>query len=112
MGERRKFERYHEKNRAVINYYTRAGSLFHGDFFASIHDLSMGGARLVTPEYFPIDTNLIVSLDLSLVDKFAQMWAKVRWIEKRQTMAVYDMGLEFVQSSDPVEELTRRFRPS
>jgi len=40
------------------------------------------------------------------------MWAKVRWIEKRQTMAVYDMGLEFVQSSDPVEELARRFLPS
>ena len=110
MGERRESKRYLEKTRAVINYYTRAGSLYRSDYFASTHDLSMGGARLVTHQHFAVDTDLIVSLDLSSVDRMAQLWGKVKWVEKRQSMGLYDLGLEFVLSSDPVEDIAKRFK--
>ena len=109
MGERRESKRYLEKTRAVINYYTRAGSLYQSDYFASTHDLSMGGARLVTIQPFTVDTDLIVSLDLSTVNKLAQLWGKVKWVEKRQNMGLYDLGIEFVDSSDPVKDISKRF---
>lgn len=112
MREKRIFERYCEKSLAVINYYTRAGTSLKSDFFANTHDLSMTGARLVSPHYFPVKTNMIVSLDLASVKRYAQLWAEVKWIEKRQTMNVYDMGLEFVHSADPLGDFIKRFGSS
>jgi len=110
MAERREFKRYLEKTRAVINYYTMAGSLHQSDFFASTHDLSLRGARLVTHQHFAVDTELVVSLDLSSVQKIPQLWGKVKWVEKRQSMGLYDLGVEFFPSSDPVEDIAKRFK--
>jgi Tfp pilus assembly protein PilZ len=64
----------------------------------------------VTHQHFALDTDLIVSLDLSNVNRMAQLWGKVKWVEKRQSMGLYDLGVEFVDSPDPVEDITKRFQ--
>lgn len=110
MNERRGFKRYLEKTRAVINYYTHEGSLYESDYFASTHDISQGGARLVVPQYFPKDTNLVVSLDLSSVNRIAQFWAEVKWVEERRSIRLYDIGVEFIYTADPVRDITERFK--
>lgn len=105
MGERREFKRYMEKTRAVINCYTRAGSLHMCDHLASTFDLSMGGMRLVTHQFLDVGTDLVVSLDLSSVNKCAQLLGRVKWVEKRQGAGLYDLGIQFLHSSDPVADI-------
>jgi hypothetical protein len=97
-----------EKNRAVINFSIIENAISQDTNLAATWDISINGARLFTNKYFPVETKLIISLDLSRTELLVRLWAKVKWVnEVNNNMGKYEMGVEFIHSVQSLPELLK-----
>lgn len=97
-----------EKNRAVINFSIIENAISQDTNLAATWDISIDGARLYTNEYFPVETKLIISLDLSRTELMVKLWAKVKWVNKVNiNMGKYEMGVEFIHSVQTLPDLLK-----
>lgn len=105
MKERRKTKRFVEKNRAVIHFSIGKKSLTKNPDSAWTRNLSIDGAKLITHRFFPIDTRLIISLELPKSKQLVKLWARVIWVERSKDKRFYDVGVEFIHSLETVPNL-------
>jgi len=108
MKDKRKSKRFMEKNRAVINFSLIENAISQDTNLAATWDISINGAKLFTNKYFPVETKLIISLDLSRTELMVKLWAKVKWLnEVNSNKGKYEMGVEFIHSVETLPSLIK-----
>ena len=98
MKDRRKSKRFIEKNKAVIHFSGGGESFFGNPDPAWTRNISVDGARLLTHKMFPVDTRLIITLDLPRSDQVVKLWARVVWTQNTNQQGEYEVGVEFLHS--------------
>lgn len=98
MKERRKAKRFIEKNKAVIHYSVEENTCCRDSNPAWTRNISVDGARLLTHKSFPLDTRLIISLELPKSEQIVKLWARVVWIRNSRKEREYEVGVEFIHS--------------
>ena len=63
---------------------------------AYTYDLSLGGARMFTPESYPIGTLVRVQIELVRTGQSITIDSEVRWIRRNESEKVYEVGVEFL----------------
>ncbi|MFA9452575.1 MAG: PilZ domain-containing protein [Candidatus Aminicenantaceae bacterium] len=98
MADRRKDSREHEENKVVIEFVTSMGdSIGVTEIYALTKDISVGGVRIVTDWFFPIDTFFKVNLALPKSKQVVQVEGQVRWIKSLDDSDdLFEVGVEFV----------------
>ena len=98
MPDRRKDSRENEENKVVIEYVTSLGdSIGVTEIYALTKDISVGGARIVTDWFFPVDTFFKVNLTLSKSRQEVHVDGQVRWIESLDDSDdLFEVGVEFL----------------
>lgn len=92
--DNRKERRIPEENRVQIEV---PGSSARGEtqiINALTHDISLGGARIVTDVFFEQGASLKITLFLTKSKQVAKVRADVRWIRSIDS-GLYEMGVEF-----------------
>jgi len=105
MKERRKTKRFAEKNRAVINFSIEKNSINRDPKPAWTKDLSVDGAKLRSKKPFPLDTRLIITLELPTSRQIVKLWARVIWIRNTKKKGEYELGVEFIHSLETIPNL-------
>ena len=92
--ENRKERRIQEENRVNIELPGAASRNEAHTINALTHDISLGGARIVTDVFFEQGSSLKITLYLSRSKQVAKVRAEVRWI-RAIASGLYEMGVEF-----------------
>jgi c-di-GMP-binding flagellar brake protein YcgR len=98
MNDRRKAKRFTEKNRAVIHYSVEENACCRDSNPAWTRNISVDGAWLLAPKSFPLDTKLILSLELPKSEQIVKLWARVVWSRSSRNKGEYEVGVEFIHS--------------
>ena len=98
MKERRKAKRFIEKNKAVIHYSVEKNASCRDSNPACTLNISVDGAQLLAPKAFPLDTRLILSLELPKSEQIVKLWARVVWTRNSRREGEYEVGVEFIHS--------------
>jgi hypothetical protein len=98
MPDRRKDSRENEENKVVIEYFASLGdSIGKTEIYALTRDISVGGARIVTDWYFPVDTFFKITLALSKTRQEVLLDGRVRWIKSLDDADdLFEVGVEFL----------------
>jgi hypothetical protein len=98
MADRRKDNRENEENKVVIEYITSLGdSIGVTEIYALTRDISVGGARIVTDWFFPVDTFFKVTLTLSKTRQEVHLDGQVRWSKSLDDSDdLFEVGVEFL----------------
>lgn len=96
MEEKRKEKRFEEENRVLIELASidKVTGL-KKKLNAFTRDISVGGAKVMTDTYFPVDTEFEITLYLSTSRQLIKMRGKVKWISRFQDEELYEIGVEF-----------------
>jgi len=98
MNDRRKSKRFIEKNKAVIHFSGGGGDYLGNPNPAWTRNISVDGARLLTQKMFPVDTKLIITLDLPRSEQVVKLWARVVWAQNTKQDGEFEVGVEFLHS--------------
>jgi len=98
MADRRKDSREHEENKVVIEFVTSMGdSIGVTEIYALTKDISVGGVRIVTDWFFPIDTFFKINLALPKSKQVVHVEGQVKWIKSLDDSDdLFEVGVEFV----------------
>lgn len=94
MIESRKEERRKEGNRVTLEVLEN--DLTHSSkkiSFAITDDISFRGIKILSDEFFPIDSILKIGLHLGAINKKVDMTGKVRWVNSVDD-DMYEVGVE------------------
>ena len=97
MFKKRRDKRVRQWNKAKIK--AASGDLKFGGadgINAYTYDLSLGGARIFTPESYPIGTLVRIQIDLARTGQSITIDSEVRWIKKDESENVFEVGVEFL----------------
>lgn len=94
MAERRKEKRIKEENRVKLELTSKSLSDNQKTVNALTQDISLGGARIITDEFFDVGSELKMGIILSKSKQVIRLRATVRWI-KAVEKGIYEMGVEF-----------------
>ncbi len=67
-------------------------------FFAFTRDISVGGTRMITDIFLPLETILEIELPLLRLRKIIRVKGKVKWRRNLGIEDIFEMGLEFVNT--------------
>ena len=99
MYDRRKRNRFVERNdvliRTSMNKYQGAGIAAH------THDLSSGGARIVTSKSFAVGTVMRIRVNLAGTDQFVSLDGEVKWTKAKEGEELFELGVEFLHLTSP-----------
>ncbi len=99
MYDRRKRNRFVERNevllRTSMNKYQGAG------IAAYTHDLSSGGARIVTSKSYAVGTVLRIRVSLAGTDQFISLDGEVKWLKVIEGEELFEIGVEFLHMTSP-----------
>lgn len=59
-------------------------------------DLSQGGLRFISSEFFPVKSQVVVRIQLEDCSKVMDVEGRVVWVRYNPLAEVYQMGLEFM----------------
>jgi Tfp pilus assembly protein PilZ len=111
VDNKRREKRFAEENRVIIQFANdRKDSSNNSGINASTHDISLGGARILTPKYFPADTVIRIQINLSRSSQVVRLDGKVKWIKKidDDDKELFEIGMEFLhKTSNTVLSLIR-----
>jgi c-di-GMP-binding flagellar brake protein YcgR len=101
MRERRKFRRFQQWNKAIINSASGGqGTLPRCPIDAMAWDLSLGGARIHCEEPFPVGAIIRLHLELVRSREFVGVDAAVRWNRWNEEQKVHEFGVEFQECTE------------
>lgn len=93
MVNRRKENRVPERNKAVVecprDTYHRLG------FNAATYDLSVGGARILTKEFFDVGSDIRIQIVLARTKQSIILEGLVKWLKVRAEGDQFELGVEF-----------------
>lgn len=97
MENKRKDKRFQEKNEVLIHFALESHEAGNNLGTKAItHDISLGGARILAPKSFPVDTVMRVEINLSKSNQIVKLDGIVRWVKKPQNEDIYELGIEFL----------------
>jgi hypothetical protein len=107
MEERRRTERHMGDADIIIAAISEEEKLPKKLILAVSKDISMYGVRVQTTSFLPVDTQLKIKVKLKEPPQRVTAFAKVKWIKKDPSFELYDVGLEFFDtSSEIIKQLT------
>jgi len=99
MYDRRKRNRFVERNdvllRTSMNKYQGPG------IAAYTHDLSSGGARIVTSKSYAVGTILRIRVNLAGTNQFVNLDGEVKWLKAKEGQDQFEIGVEFLHLTSP-----------
>jgi c-di-GMP-binding flagellar brake protein YcgR len=97
VENKRKDKRFQEKNEVVIQFALEGheGNDNVGTK-AATYDISLGGARILTPKSFPVDTVMRIEIKLSKSKQTIKVDGIVRWIKESPDKDSCELGVEFL----------------
>lgn len=63
---------------------------------ASTRDISLGGARLISPKLYPVDTVMRIEINLSKSGQIVKLDGIVRWSKESPEREAFELGVEFL----------------
>ena len=103
MGEKRKDKRIKEENKLILHIISSIEEIDKKKTYSPLtKDISLGGLRIQSDTYFPVDTEVKLELSLPKIHKIIKVRAKVRWVKSLYDDDVFEMGLEFMDSSPDI----------
>ena len=104
--ERRKRPRFSERNEVCVTSACEKPN--GGKVNAFTHDLSTGGARIMTKDPLAVGTLINLRIDLARTGESVVLAAAVRWTRYDPGTGLYELGVEFRHlSSQKVLSLIR-----
>ena len=98
--ERRKHRRFEQWNKAIIkSVFGGEGVLPRCPIDAYAWDLSLGGARILSEESFPVGAILRIHLELVRSRESVSIDGAVRWSRRNVKENIYECGVEFQECS-------------
>ncbi len=91
--DRRKRLRFVERNEVCITPVCEKPN--GGKVNAFTHDLSTGGARLLTKDPLPAGTLINLRIDLARTRESVVLAAEIRWARFNDREGLYELGIEF-----------------
>lgn len=99
MSEKRREKRLRDENKTVVQTACKgkdlAGSI---DINALTCNISPGGAKILTHNFYPFDSTIRIQIDLSKSWQILEVDGKVKWIKKMDDEELFEIGVEFVHS--------------
>jgi len=97
MSERRREKRFKDDNKVALESIRQEEKNDGGiDINALTYDISPGGARILTHEFYPYDSALRIQINLSDSRQIIEVEGKVKWIKKMDDDDVFEIGVEFL----------------
>ena len=100
MSEKRRERRVREQALFTITLISKDTTETHPKIIHhTTEDISLTGARIHTPAFLPVGS--FIKIDLSLKDppRMISAYAKVRWAKSVYADELFELGLEFVDTS-------------
>ncbi len=97
MENKRKDKRFEEKNKVVIQFaLNRHDANNNEGINATTHDISLGGAKILAPKSYPVDTVMRIEINLSKSGQIVKLDGIVRWSKLSSDEETYELGIEFL----------------
>lgn len=64
---------------------------------AIIHDISLGGIRVLCDNFVAVNTPIKINLTLDRSHKFLSMYGKIRWVRSQNDGESFEYGVQFEQ---------------
>ena len=97
MENKRKDRRFEEKNKVVIQFALDDHDAKSSTGTKAItHDISLGGARIISPKSYPVDTVMRIQINLSKSGQIVKLDGIVRWSKVSDDSENYEVGVEFL----------------
>ncbi|MCK4519334.1 MAG: PilZ domain-containing protein [Candidatus Omnitrophica bacterium] len=91
--ERRCFSRF---DCALPAEYRTIGFPNNDVLTGSIKNVSEGGTRLVTDNFIPLNSRLVLVFNFPFKNRKIKSLCKIVWTKRFATLAKYDLGVEFL----------------
>jgi c-di-GMP-binding flagellar brake protein YcgR len=103
MENKRREKRIKEENKLICEIISCNNNLKHKKIFYTLtKDISLGGVNIRTDTFLPIDTVVKIELCVPKMQKIVWVKGKVKWAKSLYSDEVFEMGLEFVDTSPHV----------
>lgn len=97
MENKRKEKRFEESNKVVIQFSLEGHEANRSTGVKAItRDISLGGARIVAPKSYPVDTVMRIEINLRKSRQNVKLDGIVRWVELSPDEENYELGVEFL----------------
>jgi hypothetical protein len=98
--DNRKDKRFVERNTVFIKSTSEAKETPRGNGInAHTHDLSLSGARIRTPQYFPVGSVVRIVIELERTHQSIKVDGEVKWTKKsEEDDDLFESGVEFLHS--------------
>lgn len=97
MENKRKDKRFEEKNKVLIQFALERHEANDGKGIKAItRDLSLGGARILSPKSYPVDTVMRIQINLKKSGQVIKLDGIVRWSRISPDEETYELGVEFL----------------
>lgn len=93
----RRFKQWNKTKLIPLADPRNSGSLPPTEAFT--YDLSIGGARLHTPESFEVGTLLRLQIALVRTGEILRVEGVVKWRRRDEAASIYELGVEFQHTS-------------
>jgi hypothetical protein len=98
--DNRKDKRFTERNTVFIKSTSENGEAYYGHGInAHTHDISLSGARICTPHYFPVGSVVRIVIDLERTHQSIKVDGEIKWTKKsEEDDDLFESGVEFLHS--------------
>ncbi len=93
MAVKRKEDRIIERNNVAIKPFLDAEKCTGVNAYT--HDISLGGARILTKELFDVGSHIKVQIELAGTDELISLEGEVRWLNVKKEEDLFELGVEF-----------------
>lgn len=93
MANKRKEQRLIERNNVSIKPCHNARSGIGVNAYT--HDISLGGARIFTKEFFDIGSLIRIQIELASTKELITLDGEVKWLNVKEGEDVFELGVEF-----------------
>jgi hypothetical protein len=98
--DNRRDKRFQERNTVFIKSTSETTeSLYGRGINAHTQDISLSGARICTPHYFPVGSVVRIVIDLERTHQSIKVDGEVKWTKKSEVDDdLFESGIEFLHS--------------
>jgi c-di-GMP-binding flagellar brake protein YcgR len=97
VENKRKDKRFEERNEVVIQFALESNEANRSAGINAItRDISLGGARIISPKSYPVDTVMRFEINLIKSGQIVKLDGIVRWSKHSPNEDTYELGIEFL----------------
>jgi c-di-GMP-binding flagellar brake protein YcgR len=108
MREKRKARRIKERAKVTITPLETYDLPAAGKIIRhTTRDISLGGIRIQSNQFLPINSTLKIELSLKSPMRLITAFGKVRWIKSSRNAESFEMGIEFIDTSQEIVQILK-----